>query len=290
MVESGNPKAIGWLSSIVAIILALMLLHAFPLMGNWIDKQRAGEGKYQFDEDLCFDITKETEFDNTITNSPSPQHTHTGVGACAWYYNAIGAAVFSHNQVTIMNIPINGTMDGYGVSVLTESIGSPRIQLQTPEHLYINLNFTKKKVLDLDISRIDIYLDISGVSFNKMKCDLRDEDLEEDLIPLGEVSLGNVTKLTIKVVDLLKLNTFGVNDKLMLDFYSPSAMYLPSGAFVVFDMQWYCIDEIPTPTLTRLAGWMSLMNIGILILVFISFPQVQVLGRFNNIGERLKKI
>lgn len=286
MVESENPKAIGWLSSIVAIILALLLLHAFPLMGNWVDKQRTGEGKYQFDEEMCFDISAETEFDNTLKLASS---TKKG-GMLYRYYDGVTGTT-ENNKVTMFSLPLNGTIGKYGVATTNPSPGdTPVANPSETNTLGFRFNFTKKKILELDIVRIDIYLNIQGVTFSNIEFTLRDEGNTVQVFQAKKISLGNITSITVKVQDLLKINTMPDDKEIEVGFETQLNELIPGNTFVIFDMQWYCVREIKAPTLTRLAGWMSLMNIGILILVFISFPQVQVLGRFNDIGERLKKI
>jgi hypothetical protein len=285
MVESGNPKAIGWLSSIIAIVVALLLLHAFPLMGNWIDKQRAGEGKFEFEEDLCFDINDVQQFDNTFVRTGA-----VGVGANMWSY-FVPPEGQQHNKISLMSFPVNGTIDGYGVWAFKPEVGDVPSPVAGVQAFFVATNITMGDILGKDVTTIDIYIDIPGATFSTMTVSaLYSAPIPKALFTLGTASLGNVTKFKLDVGDLLTMNSAGLTKKFYLQFVVPTSQGINPGSAGVFDMQMYCIEEIKAPTLTRLAGWLSLMNIGVLIMVFISFPQVQVLGRFNSIGERLKKI
>lgn len=284
MVESGNPKASGWLSSIIAIIMALLLLHAFPVMGNWIDNQRAGEGKYEFDEEMCFDITSKKDFKDG------------GIGALAYSYTITGDVIKtnSDNDIITMSVPLNGTVNGYGVGVCNPTPPDVPIPPVTKFNaIFITLNFTKSKIIDLDITAIDIYLNIAGVSFSKMPTATLTDEAVTNTINLLGVNVGNITHYKIDVFDLLEINTLSDTGKIKFAFNTVSlgtTGFIPAGSPVVFDMQFYCIKERKAPTITSLAGWLSLMNIGVLIMVFIALPEVQILGRFNRVGERLKKI
>jgi len=282
--SEGNPKAPGWLSSIIAIILALLLLHTFPLMGNWIDNRRAGQGKFDFDEDLCFDINDKKQFDNTAQVTGS-----TGTGAMMYkYYHT--TARKSNSPVNVQTIPLNETLDGFAVaSTIPNPAETPVPNVAFDYSLQFFLNFTKKKMLDLDIVEIVMYLDISGVTFSTIDFFVSDESLSKKIFDDRKANIGNITKIKVKVNDLLELNTLQ-DEKLIFGFVTKVGEFIPGNTFVVFDMQWYCIEEIKTPTLTTLAGWLAVMNTVILLVIFVSFPQIQILGRFDGVSRRLKKI
>jgi len=279
----GNPKAKGWLSSIISITFALLLLHAFPVMANWTDKQRAGEGKYDFDEEMCFDISERDDF-----NTDYAHFTGTGEFYYAYYDTISLAQQGQHNNVTIMDTPINGTKGNYAVTTTTPRVGDTPGTNTARSFIGYGLGFTKKKLIDLDITRIDIYFALPGA--DPIDIVLSDKISSEEITLATDISLGNKTEITINVNTLLKINTLSDTKDLVLVFRTVPGDFIPPNTFVVFDMQWYCIEEIKAPTLTRLAGWIVLMDVGIIALITIGFPQVQVLGRFDSIGRRLEKI
>ena len=140
------PKPVkGYRSSFVASILALLLLTLPLFAGNYLDKTRKGEGKFEFEEELCFDISDQEQFDNDNVFGSWP-----GSGALFWAYrhsNNGDTGGGRSSNVTIMDVPYNGTVNGYGVA--TTVPGSPEDDIVPGlGYLRFRLELTKKDILE----------------------------------------------------------------------------------------------------------------------------------------------
>lgn len=267
---SGNPAMRGVGSSIILSFLVLGMLSVVWYWPNYIQKTRDGEGKFVFDEEICFDFSDEKEFDQNWQFDDFPT-SQKGKGAFCWVYHddttSLNRAV--NNKMTMLNFPLNGTTPPYGASV-TE-LYDPADDVDTPnpvQTLYIKTNLTKKDIIENDITRIDVYFDISGVTFDTMT--LR---MSGGLIEV--VRLGNLTEIKITVEHLLQINALDPDQKIRFSFPSINED-IPAGAFVVFDAQFYCIEEIKTLTLDKLAYVNYTLTFILIFVAFIMFGSIRL--------------
>jgi hypothetical protein len=285
--EGANPVA-GYRSSFIASILALLVLLIPLLVANFIDISREGEGKYDFAEAMCFDIESETQFDEDfVFEDIPPSGTDSGTGAFAWYYfdTDDGFHSIMHDEVQVLSTPLNNTIDGYAVTTSKLREGTDTPGTSTSE-MGFGMDFTKKKIIDLDITRVDIYLEINGASFDEMLFGFADTNGK--VVAKHEIKLDNITKIDISVEDLLSINTLSSTKKLVMWFQAPSGEVLPSEKYIVFDMQWYCIDELKTPTLIKLGIYMSIAGLGLIFLGFIVSPEYTFQGVVDWLDRRTR--
>lgn len=272
----------GWLSAVVSILVVLSILFVPLLTGNWIQKVRSGEGRYAFQEELCFDISQKAEFDNSWVQPGS-----TTNGGMMYLYR-LPLPKNNNNQVQILTIPKNDTVDGYSVSTTIPNAGDVPVIDPLKEYQVIYLfNFTKTKILNLDITRIDIFLEIAGVSFSEMKFSLTDLPGTTTVFSGEKVSLGNLTSIDVSLTDLLTINTL-TTGKIKIQFSTQPGEFIPPGVFVVFDMQWYCIKEIKTPSLTQQAFANVILAFFIFYAGIVFAPEYTVkgtMGRFLGTTE-----
>lgn len=268
----------GFRSSLVASTLALLMLMVILFASNSIQKAREGEGKYSFDDELCYDINSEKDFDNTWQIGAA-----TGTGAMLYAYWELAVADVNNEKVTTQSTSINGTVGNYAVSKTTPNPGDT--PTPSPGKKYtvgFLLNFTKKKIIDLDIVRIDIYLNIAGVSFSKMNFRLTDESASSTVFSGEDVSIGNLTSIKVEVNDLLQINTFNTNDKIQIGFDTELGEFIPGNTFVVFDMQFYSIKEVKIPSLTALGLWMGAGGLFYIFLGLVVSPEYTIEGIINS--------
>lgn len=277
----------GFRSSFVASILALLLLTLPLFAGNYLDKTRKGEGKFSLqDDEMVFDLNEKKEVNPTLDFSGVTSGAKSGTGAFVWYYfdTDDGLHTNAHNLVSMLKAPLNGTIGSYAVSSTRPKENSDIPGVAT-ELLAFGLNFTKKKMTDLDLTRIDIYLEIQDAPFNEMEFYIADEDGKKTI---GKtISLGNLTKITISVADLLGINSLSATKKIIFLFEAPGNDVVPFNKYVVFDTQWYSIKEIRTPTLTSLGVYMAIGGIGYLFLAFVVSPEYTIEGIWNTIKKAM---
>jgi hypothetical protein len=209
-----TKAVIGFKSSMIASILALLMLTLPLLAGNYLDKTRSGQGKFGFSGDICYDTNIETDFDNDYKVALS-----TGKGAMAYsYYDGVTSST-ENNKITMQSIAINGTIDNVAVGTTNPNPGDiPVPNPAKPNLLTYQMNFTKNKILDFDIVRIDIYLDIGGVAFSNLEFNMGDQLTSVKVFTGTKINIGNLTKIDVKVSDLLKINTLSDTGKILLSF------------------------------------------------------------------------
>jgi len=282
--KSGSPPVKGYRSSLIASLIALSILLVPFLVGNFIQKARSGEGKYEFDEEICWDITKEQDFNMGWSGF----NGGTGSGALVYRYYIPGIT-YHHSGINIFSLPLNGTVDNYCVGSVQVNPGDVQqaVVAKAPI-LFFCMNFTKKKLLDLDITSFEIYLDIVGSPFLTVGVSITDES-ESNSINFGTVSLGNKTRVTVSVGDLLGINTLTDNEKIIFVISGPTNIIIPDNAPIIFDWQWYCIKEIKIPTLTKLGIYMSFTGIGLIFLGFIVAPEYTFEGVIDGILKLFRR-
>jgi hypothetical protein len=277
--KGNNPRGVG--SSIISILVFLMILFV-PFLGvNLTQRVRSGDGKFDFKEDLCFDLNKQNQFDNSHDDV-----TGYSSGAFLWkYWDGVGAFI-GENNVSVIDLPLNGTVDGYGVTFAKQDPGSnpPQARVTAPVRFSFFLNFTKAEIIDLDITRLDIYIDIGGVTFDKVMFTLTDTIGTEPVFNEW-VSVGNLTEITVEVIDLLKINSLDENENLRLVFATENNEVINSNSFLVVDMQFYCIPEIVTPSLTKVSLYITATALFVIFMGFIVTPEISFDGIMKSIGK-----
>jgi len=276
------PKkaVIGYRSSIVASIVALMMLTLPLLAGNYLDKSRKGEGKFDFDEELCFDIDESKDFNHNYVHTVG---IVTGTGALTWVYRDTIVPTWksSQNEIVFMEVPLNGTTRGYGVSsVVLGALGDvPATTSPDTQILHLATNITKADIIGNDITRIDVYLDIGGSTVTETVFSFQGFNY-------GAISVGNLTKMTVEVTDLLSINSaLAANEKIIINILLKNNEGVIPNSYFVFDMQFYCIKEIKTPTLTTLGIYMAFGGLGYIFLGFIVSPEYTLEGTWNGIKK-----
>lgn len=278
----------GFRSSLVASTLALLMLMAVLLISNSIQKSREGEGKYAFDEELCYDIDNVKQFDNAFTKAPPG---HSGTGALAYrYWDDGGSIQHTHrSKVSILDLPKNETLNEFAIANAIPDVGDLPVVEPAPFFYRIdfNMNFTKKAILDLDITRMDIYIEIQGVTFQTVKLLLFTPTKSIQNFQ-KTINLGNLTGVSITVMDLLNINTASTTDKLIFGFQTQPGEFIPGNSNIIFDMQWYCIKEIKIPTLTKLGLWLGAGGIFYIFLGLVVSPEYTIEGIIDKMVKLSK--
>ncbi len=278
----GNPAMRGVGSSIILSFILLVLLSVTWYWPNIIQQNREGEGQFNFDESLCYDLDDVKDVDNTWTKVSA---TSSGVGALKYSFKATGEAGFYHRYSAMQefNLPLNDTIKPYVVgSTQPTPAKIPEFALTQPDSIGISINLTKTDLLKLDITRIDIYLDVQGSTQPTLNARLTDQD-DTDIITLGTQNLGNLSKFKITVADLLTINNFDDNENLVFVFTTADIGHIAPNSFVVFDLQFYCIDEITTITINKLAYVNYALGIIIIFGGFLMFGSI----RLNDVRDWL---
>jgi len=95
--------------------------------------------------------------------------------------------------------------------------------------------------------------------------------------------MGSVTEIEITVDDLLNINTLSDTDILYFLFFIGE---VSNGASLVFDMQFYCIEEIKIPTI----DWMGIsMTGGGFFMIFCSILMLPMVTFRDIIGRIVGK-
>lgn len=275
-----KKAVIGFKSSMIASIIALLMLTLPLLAGNYLDKVRKGEGKFEFDEELCWDLNEVEVFDNSWVKGGA-----SGVGAGVWTYtDTLSTAHEQHNKIDLITIPYNGTIDGYGVTTSIPKTGTIPSATLGSQLYAILTNLTKVDLLEDDPSSIDIFIDFGGVTFDTMNVVFVNKAGTNPLFT-KTISVGNVTKIKLSVTDILKINTLTTTEQLRMDFQIPSGKGLTAGAYVIFDLQFNCKEEIKTPTLTTMGLYLAFGGLGYIFLAFIVAPEFTLEGTWKAIKK-----
>lgn len=280
---SGNPAMRGVGSSVILSFVVLIMLASVWYWPNYIQKTRDGEGKYNFDEELSFDINREEDFD-------LDWHQYGSSGAFMFeYYNQEDDLSYMHSDISILDMPLNGTVDGYAVTVTQVEEGDEPLEDAGDYHLYFKTNITMDEIIDLDITSIDIYLDIKGVTFTEVDLYIADHlAWAEYGFKLGTIKLANLTKIKIDVFDLLQISSFG-GAKIIFNFLIPDDEIVEPGSIVVFDSQLYSIKEIKTITMHKLAYVNYFIGTSLIFVGFLMFGSIRLTDIIDWLKTPTKK-
>ncbi len=285
MVKKAYP---GTISSIILSVIVVMLLLVPFYTANHLQKVRYGEAKYEFKEVMCFDIDSKSQFMHDNYVYPTSK-TRCGAGAVVWFYTS-PSSTHSQKPIVMSSLSIPGTVDGYGTSTFFECPSYPFVPTIYYNWLRIYLTITKEDIVERDITRIDIYIDISQAQWTHMGGGIRGQEGGVTGISDPAIELGAVTSITVTVEDLLQVNTLNPGEKLYWSFNIPkpdSAYHFTDGAFLVFDMQFYYIEEIKITTadymgIAMIGGGIFTIFCSVLMLPVITFSGV--IGRIVGKG------
>jgi len=266
----------GTISSVILSVVVLVLLITPLLVANRIQDIREGKGKYAFKETLCYDINREDQF---LNDHDYPRDC--GEGALVYgYYDDEYNLFWSYSTIILMDYLLNGTLDGYGAGIAkTCEPFNPPVRLSV---MYIYMDLTKEDIIEKDITRMDIYFDITGKENFSYRVLIEDYEI-------GVVAMGKLTQLKIDVYDLFEINNLPEDVPLTFSFiptadFDESRLYPDEG--VIFDMQMYCIEEIKVPSLEKLGFWMIGISLFMLFCSVLMLPEVSFEWIINRIMKR----
>ena len=263
----------GTISSVILSIVVLGILLIPFAMANHIQKLREGDGKYNFKETMCFDIDDEDYFNN----DPDDVSQECGNGALGYWYDDL-----SLSPVSLHHSPVDGAVDGYGMGTTVTCDGYVEYA-----DLLIFLTLTKEDIIEGDITRMDIFLTISGIE------DCCYEGwlgymFEEPSFELGEITIGELTEIEIDVNDILEINTYPKGEYLFLWFLpceEGDDCIVQPDSIVIFDMQLYCIEEIKIGAI----DWIGIAMVGGgIFMIFCSILMLPSID-FGGITKRIFK-
>lgn len=280
MVEKDKTPYKGTVSSVILSLFVLFLFLVPIITANGIDKVRKGNGKYNFKETICFDINDDSQFED----DPDLE-ADCGEGAMGFWYDEYG---FSLNEITLMDYPINDTIDEYGVGI-TSCCDGDGLEYSV---LFMFLTLTKDDIIDLDITRIDILLNVTNLE-DDVEFEVyivTEDDLFDDGFYLGELIAGKLNKFEIDISDILEINAFPEDEQLVLVFVpTEEEAVIQCDSTVVFDMQFYCIEEIKIPSLTKIGIWMLGISAFMIFCSYLMLPEVTFEGVINRIKKSLER-
>jgi len=284
MAEKKDTAFKGTISSIILSLFVLFLFLIPVFTANSIDKVRMGNGKYNFKDAICYDIDDEDDFEDDPDVDPD-----CGEGALGYLYDEGNGGGFSLNEVTMMDYPINGTVDDYAVGVVRGCEEETEVDCSI---LMFFLTMTKDDIIDLDVTRIDIFINATGVEEDS-EYEVYLSTIEDcpDGMELGEVTVGELTEITIDIGDIMEINAFEEDEGLVIVFIptEEEAVVQPDST-VIFDMQMYCIEEIKIPSLTKLGIWMLGISAFMVFCSYIMLPGVTFDGVIESVRTGLGKI
>ena len=148
--EKGEEAYKGTISSIILSLFVSFLFLVPVFTANAVDKVRKGDGKYNFQDAICYDIDGLEDFED------DPDIEAYGEGALGYMYADNGGDIIL-TEITILDYPLNGTVDEYGVGITGDN-GEVDCSI-----ILIFLTMTKDDVVDLDVTRIDIFINVTSL-------------------------------------------------------------------------------------------------------------------------------
>jgi len=267
----------GTISSIIMSVVVLGILLIPVITANHIQKVRSGNGKYEFKETMCWTIDEQEDF-----NGNPDYPASCGSGALGYYHEYTGSGNdFSINQMSYEDNILEGTVDGYGIGVVD------RCEYENIDFsmVFIYLTMTKDDIIDLDVTRIDIFFTVSGI----------EEGCEYDLIlssggwpgdglDMGKVTVNELSSIELTVDDMMEIYLFGVGDELSFGFIPVEEEgVVQYNSVVIFDMQMYCIEEIKISSI----DWLGISMIGMgFFMMFCSILMLPTID-FGGVAKRL---
>ncbi len=299
MAKEAHPGTIS--SVILSVFVAIMLLMPF-YTANHMQRYREGLVTYEFKDRLCFDINDRSQIAQD-TNAPQGDSnsfllhryglipfSHEGnvgnwpgvPGSFVWVY--MTKQRFSqphsfacHNPVQVKNTPIReGTVDEY-ILTYTGVSNTWTVEYYSPGwDMYMPLTVTWGDLLDCDLTKINIYF--SGATNPSVSVRIGGWGSSLYWSPFSGTISDNTLEIEVSVDDLLTINGYPVNDKIVLKFHDSGNSQLPNRA-IYFDMQFYNIEETKITTvdwsgIVMIAVGMLMSFCSILMLPNVTFSRV----------------
>lgn len=284
MAKKSNPEAEAYKGTISSIILSIFVLFLFlvPVFtANAVDKVRKGDGKYNFQDAICYDIDGLEDFED------DPDIEAYGEGALGYMYADNGGDIIL-TEITMMDYPLNGTVDEYGVGVTGDN-GEVECSI-----LLIFLTMTKDDIVDLDVTRIDIFINVTSLDpEDDCEFEVYLSTIEDcpDGMELGEITVGELSEIEIDVADIMEINAFEEDEGLVLAFVpTEGECVVQPESTVIFDMQMYCIEEIKIPSLTKIGIWMLGISAFMFFCSYLMLPKVSFDGVVESVKTTLGKL
>jgi len=242
----------GTISSVILSIVVIGILLVPFITANQLQKTRDGEGEYDFKETMCWDIDSEDDFYNDVDVESDCGEGALGYSYFKLYNSGVG---YSLNYMTFSEYPINGTVNGYGMGTTVRCDDGGEVDFS---YIHIFLTLTREDIIDLDITRIDIFFDIIGMDDCEYELWLWGGG--ENILEIGVVTVNETFQRKIDVDDMIKLYTFPEHSKItiMSTLQVEEGCTIQPGSIVIFDMQLYGIREMKLPSLS----WLGIAMIG----------------------------
>ncbi len=276
----------GTISSIILSVIVVMILLVPFATANHLQKVRDGEVKYEFGEVMCWDIDNVNQFDNTHTRfDPIDPFCSVGTGALVHFQwgcrkNGWCPSLYFHNEVFIHSTPIDGVVGDYTGVTIPPSDCNP--SEEDTNFIHYAMSFDKSEILDLDITRIDIFIDIQNVELDFVEMSLKLMGIDEwtpSVFSGIKIQVGELTQITVSVDDLLSINALFDEGEQLAFWFNAHPGYIPTEVYIVFDMQFYHIEEIEIITvdymgIAMIGGGIFMGFCAILMLPVITFRGV----------------
>jgi len=263
----------GTISSVILSIVVIGIILVPFITAGYVQKVREGDGKYRFKETMCWDIDEQEDFNN----EPEGLYQECGEGALGYGYESDGFEI-ALSYMEFDEYPTNDTVNGYGIGITFVCTEPEEFLI-----LIICLNLTKDDILDMDVTRIDIFLSISGLEEDDCYFNVITAFIDEYEESIGKILLNEISEIEIDIDYIIELHTLLEVEPLVLIFEPLDDCVIEPESVVIFDMQMYCIEEIKIGALE----WIGIGMIGAgIFMIFCSvlmLPQID----FSGITKRI---
>lgn len=284
--KKGAEAYKGTISSVILSLFVLFLFLVPVFTANAVNKVRKGDGKYDFQETMCFDINDEDQFEDDPDVSED-----CGEGALGYGYDEGNGGGFSLNEITMMDYPLNGTVDDYAVGIVSACPNGEPSSVECSIIMFF-LTITKEDIITLDVTRIDIFINATGID-DECEYEVYLSTIEDcpDGMELGEVTAGELTEIEIDINDILEINAFEEDEGLVIVFVpTEEECVIQPDSTVIYDMQFYNIEEVKVPSLTKIGIWMLAISSFMLFCAYLMLPQVTFDGVVKSLRTGLGKV
>lgn len=282
----------GTISSVILSVFVVIIMLLPFYTANHMEKIREGEGKYEFQEVMCFDISKKSEFehDDYVWN-PYGQIV-CGSGAFEYGYKWYDIYSYQPMTMTMTSTPREGVVNPYGMSQIIYCPGQPPVGDFFGMQIFLTL--TKEIIVENDVTSIVVFLDIEGFEYNNIRMHLHTHEngWSTGTPKLFEifVNIPCIVRIDLTVDDLLKINNLGEGEKFhwYLDTAYADIEELPAdGTNIYFDMQFYHIEEIKITTISWIGIAMAGGGVFMLFCSVLMLPHIEFSGVIGRIvGKR----
>lgn len=274
--------------SISTILITLFIigfgLFMPMLTANNVEKARTGKGIFTPKSFMFYDLNSESDVDNTNDNL---DHIYNGGGTGALGYryqisNPNPEVIVWQSEIDIIDIQKEGTFEEYahGVTVF-RSGDTPITNPVFSNVLMIVLEIDKDFLIDNDLVKIDIYLEINGISITTLTTVMAEASHSSNGVLLGNVKLSELTSFEVSVSSLLEILQFPTGENIILSF-SAGANYIPKMADVYLDVQLYNL-RAKTNSIALISLWNVIHSGLIVFLGVVMLPQIS----FGGLAKRL---